>query len=276
MNFKNYHQKKRFGQHWLINKNVLERIKVEAELNEKDFILEIGPGRGALTSKLLDSEIRRLHAIELDKDLFDYLNAKFKKNKNFSLQQGDILSTNLDSINKKITKVVANIPYNITAPILDIFVGKLGLIREYHYKKIIFLMQKDVVDRIISKQGSNNVGALSVRMQLLSKIKKICDVPPSSFSPAPKVFSSLVVFEPFKSELRLDIESEKYIDKLLKVSFNSRRKMLRNTLNSLFSKEELINLTESSKICFDLRPQDLSTRQWIKLAENCIKIKKDK
>ena len=132
MNFKNYHQKKRFGQHWLVNKKILELIIEEADLNKNDFILEIGPGKGSLTSKLLDSSIRKLHAIELDKDLIDYLKIKFKNNKNFSLQQGDILSTNLDSINNKITKVVANIPYTLQANI-DIFVGRLGL------KEIIFI-----------------------------------------------------------------------------------------------------------------------------------------
>ena len=183
MNSKNYHQKKRFGQHWLVNKKILEKIKEIAVLNENDFILEIGPGKGALTSKLLDSEIKKLHAIELDKDLINLLNDKFNNNDKFSLQQGDILTVNLDSINKKITKVIANIPYNITGPILDIFIGRLGIIRNYNYEKIIFLMQKDVVDRIVSKEGSPNAGALSIRMQLLSKIKRVCDVPPSSFSP---------------------------------------------------------------------------------------------
>ncbi len=274
MNFKNYHPKKRFGQHWLINKKILEKIKEVVDLNANDFILEIGPGRGALTTKLLDSEIRKLHAIELDKDLINLLNNKFNDNDKFSLQQGDILSLNLDSINNKFTKVVANIPYNITGPILDIFVGRLGVLRDYNYTKIIFLMQKDVVDRILSKEGSSDAGALSIKMQLLSKIKKICDVAPSSFSPPPKVFSSLVVFEPLKNNLRLDIGVEKYIDKLLRISFNSRRKMLRNTLNSILSNEEINELSESSKICFNLRPQDISIDQWIKLAENCIKIKK--
>jgi len=274
MNSKNYYQKKRFGQHWLVNKKILEKIKEIAVLNENDFILEIGPGKGALTSKLLDSEIKKLHAIELDKDLINLLNDKFNNNDKFSLQQGDILSVNLDSINKKITKVIANIPYNITGPILDIFIGRLGIIRNYNYEKIIFLMQKDVVDRILSKERSPNAGALSIRMQLLSKIKRICDVPPSSFSPPPKVFSSLVVFEPIKNDLRLDISLEKYIDKLLRITFNSRRKMLRNTLNSILSNEEINELSESSKVCFNLRPQDISIDHWIKLAENCIKIKK--
>jgi len=99
-------------------------------------------------------------------------------------------------------------------------------------------------------------------------------VPPSSFSPPPKVFSSLVVFEPIQTNLRLDFTLDKYIDKLLRISFNSTRKMLRNTLNSILSNEEINELSESSKVCFNLRPQDISIDQWIKLAENCIKIKK--
>ena len=102
MNSKNHHQKKRFGQHWLVNKKILEKIKEIAVLNENDFILEIGPGKGALTSKLLDSEIKKLHAIELDKDLINLLNDKFNNNDKFSLQQGDILTVNLNSINKNI------------------------------------------------------------------------------------------------------------------------------------------------------------------------------
>ena len=273
MNTKNYHQKKRFGQHWLVNNLILEKIKEVAELEENDFILEIGPGRGALTSKLLDSKINRLHAVELDKDLIDHLNNRFKDDIKFSLQQGDILSINLDSINKKITKVIANIPYNITGPILDIFIGRLGIISKHNYKKIIFLMQKDVVDRILSKDGDKNAGALSVRMQLMSNIRKICDVPPSSFSPPPKVFSSLVVFEPLRPESRLDINLEKNIDKLLRISFNSRRKMIRNTLNSIFSEDQINQLSESSEICFNSRPQDISIKKWIKLAEACIKIR---
>ena len=274
MNFKSHHQKKRFGQHWLVNNMILEKIKEVSELEKNDFILEIGPGKGALTSKLLDSDISRLHAVELDKDLIELLNKKFKNDEKFSLQQGDILSINLASLNKKITKVIANIPYNITSPILDIFIGRLGQISHNNYKKIIFLMQKDVVDRILSKNGDTNAGAMSVRMQLISKIKRICDVPPSSFNPPPKVFSSLVVFEPLMPEKRLDIKLEKYIDKLLKISFGSRRKMIRNTLNSILSEDEIKKLSKSSEICFNSRPQDISIVEWIKLAEDCIKITK--
>ena len=172
----------------MVNKKILEKIKEIAVLNENDFILEIGPGKGALTSKLLDSEIKKLHAIELDKDLINLLNDKFNNNDKFSLQQGDILTVNLDSINKKDYKSDCKYSLQYNWPNIGYFHRSIGIIRNYNYEKIIFLMQKDVVDRILSKEGSPNAGALSVRMQLLSKIKRICDVPPSSFSPPPKVF----------------------------------------------------------------------------------------
>jgi len=271
MNLKSSIPKKRFGQHWLINDEILEKIKKNADLNEKDFILEIGPGKGALTSRLLDSNIKGLHAVELDMDLIKFLENKFSKKDNFSLEQGDILSINIKN-SSKFTKVVANIPYNITGPILDLFIGRLGKLPKYNLKKIIFLMQKDVVDRIIAKEGNKNNGALSTRIKLLSEVKKICDIHPSSFNPPPKVYSSLVSFTPFSLNSRLDIEIEKNIENLLKVAFNARRKKLRNTLSSVFSKENILDLEKRSEINFNLRPQDISLEKWIKLAKLCISI----
>ncbi len=271
MNLKISIPKKRFGQHWLINDEILEKIKKNAELNEKDFILEIGPGKGALTSRLLDSKIKGLHAVELDIDLIKFLENRFSKKENFSLEQGDILSINIRN-SSKFTKVIANIPYNITGPILDLFIGRLGKLPKYNLKKILFLMQKDVVDRIIAKEGSSNNGALSTRIKLLSRVKKICDVHPTSFKPPPKVYSSLVSFTPLSLSSRLDLEIEKTIENLLKITFNARRKKLRNTLSSIFSKENISILEKQSEINFNMRPQDISVEQWIKLAMHCITI----
>ena len=271
MNLKSYFPKKRFGQHWLTNEKILEKIKKNADLNENDYVLEIGPGKGALTSRLLDSNIKGLHAVELDKDLIRLLENKFSNKEKFSLEQGNILSIDLKNSNK-FTKVVANIPYNITGLILDLFIGRLGKLPKYKLKKIIFLMQKDVVDRIIAKEGNSNNGALSTRIKLLSEVKKICDIEPSSFNPPPKVYSSLVTFTPLALSSRLDLETEKIIENLLKVTFNARRKKLRNTLSSVFSKENISNLEKQSKINFNLRPQDISVEKWIKLAKLCITI----
>jgi len=272
MNLKKRFTKKRFGQHWLINEKILEKIRQTANLDEDDFILEIGPGRGALTSRLLDSKIRGLHAVELDKDLIEFLTKKFSVNEKFSLQQGDILKINFENSKYEFTKVVANIPYNISSPILEKFLGGLGEERKNNIKNIIFLMQKDIVDRIIANEGDRNNGAISTRIKLISNVEKICDVSPSAFYPEPKVFSSLVVFKPLPSNLRLDFKLEKYIDNLLKVTFSARRKKIKNTITSILSKEDIERIEIESGISFDLRPQDLSIEQWINIAKLCINI----
>ena len=272
MNLKKRFTKKRFGQHWLINEKILEKIRQVANLDENDFILEIGPGRGALTSILLDSKIRGLHAVELDKDLIEFLTKKFSVNEKFSLQQGDILKINFENSKYEFTKVVANIPYNISSPILEKFLGGLGEERKNNIKNIIFLMQKDIVDRIIANEGDSNNGAISTRIKLISTVEKICDISPSAFYPQPKVYSSLVVFKPLPSNLRLDFKLEKYIDNLLKVTFSARRKKIKNTITSILSKDDIERIEIESGISFDLRPQDLSIEQWINIAKLCINI----
>ena len=273
MNLKKNLPKKRFGQHWLINQGVLNIIKEAAELNVNDRILEIGPGKGALTSKLLDSDIKSLHSIELDKDLIGYLKNKFSGNKKFSLEQGDVLNSDIELLNEKYTKVIANIPYNITGPILNMFVGKLGEKRRINFNKIIFLMQKDVVDRIIAKETNTNRGALSARIQLISKVTKICNVSATSFDPPPKVDSALIAFEPLPFSSRIEDRLEIYIDKLLKISFNSRRKKIRNTLKNIITKSQFDYINKNSDISLDVRPQDISLNQWITIAKLCINIR---
>tara|TARA_Y100001970_G_scaffold288149_1_gene414640 strand:- start:17045 stop:17875 length:831 start_codon:yes stop_codon:yes gene_type:complete len=276
MNLKNHYTKKFFGQHWLINQKVLEKIIKIADPKNNDIILEIGPGKGALTSKLLESNIKKLHAIELDKDLIQYLNNKFSGINSFSLEQGDILNLDIDSFDYKFTKIIANIPYNITSPLIDKFVGRLGKIQNYNLEKIVFMMQKEVADRIVAKEGSSYVGAISTKIKLISKVEKICDVSPSSFNPPPKVTSSIVVFNPLPQHLRLDKDLEKCLDRLLKVAFNGRRKKLKNTLCSLFSKDEFEYFKNISKINFDSRPQDISIEFWKKMAKCCINIEKSR
>ena len=133
-------------------------------------------------------------------------------------------------------------------------------------------MQKDIVDRIIANEGDSNNGAISTRIKLISTVEKICDVSPSAFYPEPKVYSSLVVFKPLPLNLRLDLKLEKCIDNLLKVTFSSRRKKIKNTMISILRKEDLDKIEIYSGISFELRPQDLSIDQWINIAKLCIKI----
>tara|TARA_Y100000589_G_scaffold310834_1_gene329583 strand:+ start:349 stop:1176 length:828 start_codon:yes stop_codon:yes gene_type:complete len=272
MKLKSFFPKKRFGQHWLINQNVLDKIINNSDLNKDDIVLEIGPGKGALTKRLLDTEIKGLHAVELDRDLIEFLRDRFSKVAKFSIQQDDILSIDLRNFDYKFNKVIANIPYNITGPILEMFLGGLGKRPKYNLEKLVFLMQKEVADRIIAKEGSSNNSALSTRIKLISNVEKICDIPPSSFNPPPKVHSSLVIFNPLPTQSRLDMKTEKFIEKFLKITFNARRKKIRNTIKDILSEDEILILEEMTDVSFDLRPQDLCLTEWVRIAKSYIKI----
>ena len=272
MKLKSFFPKKRFGQHWLINQNVLDKIINNSDLNKDDIVLEIGPGKGALTKRLLDTEIKGLHAVELDRDLIEFLRDRFSKVAKFSIQQDDILSIDLRNFDYKFNKVIANIPYNITGPILEMFLGGLGKRPKYNLEKLVFLMQKEVADRIIAKEGSSNNSALSTRIKLISNVEKICDIPPSSFNPPPKVHSSLVIFNPLPTQSRLDMKTEKFIEKFLKITFNARRKKIRNTIKDILSEDEILILEEMTDVSFDLRPQDLYLTEWVRIAKSYIKI----
>tara|TARA_Y100001970_G_C14254327_1_gene874094 strand:+ start:3380 stop:4210 length:831 start_codon:yes stop_codon:yes gene_type:complete len=268
--FKNHFPRKKFGQHWLKDENVLNKIITSSELCSEDYVLEIGPGKGALTDKLLKTKIKGLHAIEIDRNLIDGLRNRFKSHSNFSLQEGDVLNIKVETPNNEgINKVVANIPYNITGPILEKFIGKLGSEFTCSYKKLVFLMQKEVADRIIAKEGSKNFSALSIKIQLIADLKKVCDVDSKSFSPAPKVRSSVLSFTPKNNIDRETIEIEKLIGKLLNISFREKRKKLRNTLGSIFDENKFEILRNCSGVDFDLRPQQLTILEWISLAKCC-------
>ena len=269
MSFSGHRARKRFGQHWLKDKGVLDKIVAAADLQLEDRVLEIGPGRGALTERLLSSRAAFVHAIELDRDLVIGLQKRFADHPRFSIKEGDVLTVPLTSPDGFLsTKVVANIPYNITGPIFQRLLGRLGMPVETTYKSLVILLQKEVADRILAKPGDSIFSALSVRLQLLARCTKICLVPPSSFKPAPKVFSEVIRIEPYKDKNQLDLELAKKIEILLNTAFLSRRKMLRNTLGSLNCFQKIQMSARSSGISLSQRPQDLSLESWIILAKS--------
>ncbi len=260
--------RKRFGQHWLIDESVLAKIIRSADIQACDRILEIGPGRGALTKKLLDSPADFIHAIEVDRDLVYGLKQRFLNEKRFYLQEGDFLSISLKPMyGIPLNKVVANIPYNITSPLLEKLIGNLGCIPQVQYEKLVLLMQKEVADRITSMPGTTDFSAMSVRMQLLAKTSGICDVPPKCFKPAPKVNSKVVVIEPLKLNEREEQDTEKMVDVLVKKAFSARRKKLKNTLVSLKPLSDLEPIADSLGINLNKRPQELSPMMWVNLAK---------
>ena len=275
MAFSGHVPRKRFGQHWLRDAYVLEKIVIAADLTPGDRILEIGPGRGSLTEKLLKSRASLVHGIELDFDLVDGLNKRFLKNPRFSLQEGDALTVSLmPPDGEPVNKVVANIPYNITSPLLERLLGRLGRPLEVKYQRLVLLLQKEVAQRILALPGQSSFSAMTVRIQLLANCRSVCEVPPSSFSPSPKVFSEVIVLDPLDSEQCLDPELEKTVEALLKTAFSSRSKKLRNTLASIFPLNELEDLAKMQGISLDQRPQEVSPMIWVELAKGLKKLEK--
>ncbi|MFM8544881.1 MAG: ribosomal RNA small subunit methyltransferase A, partial [Vulcanococcus sp.] len=159
MSFAAHRARKRFGQHWLQDETVLQRIVAAAELTPEDTVLEVGPGRGALTERLLASPAAAVRAVELDRDLVQGLHQRFGDNPRFSLSQGDVLTLPLPAA----TAVVANIPYNITGPLLERLVGRLDRPVAEPYRRLVLLVQQEVGERIRARPSSSAYSALSVR-----------------------------------------------------------------------------------------------------------------
>ena len=267
MAFSGHHARKRFAQHWLIDAAVLTQILDAADVQPEDRLLEVGPGRGALTERLLASSASAVHAVELDRDLVSGLRQRFADQARFSLQEGDVLSVPLTLADgRAATKVVANIPYNITGPLLERLLGRLDRPVDHPYQRLVLLLQKEVAQRIRALPGQSCFSALSVRLQLLARCTTVCPVPPRSFKPPPKVHSEVILIEPLAPEQRLEPLLAKRVESLLRQAFLARRKMLRNTLAKVLPAAELNALADDLGISLQQRPQELSPATWVELA----------
>ena len=267
MAFSGHHARKRFAQHWLIDAAVLTQILDAADVQPDDRLLEVGPGRGALTERLLASSASAVHAVELDRDLVSGLRQRFADQPRFSLQEGDVLSVPLTLADgRAATKVVANIPYNITGPLLERLLGRLDRPVDHPYQRLVLLLQKEVAQRIRALPGQSCFSALSVRLQLLAHCTTVCSVPPRSFKPPPKVHSEVILIEPLAPEQRLEPLLAKRVESLLRQAFLARRKMLRNTLAKVLPAAELNALADDLGISLQQRPQELSPATWVELA----------
>ncbi len=262
MSFAAHRARKRFGQHWLVDQAVLARIVTAAELEAADRVLEVGPGRGALTERLLATPAAAVLAVELDRDLVEGLRERFGDHPRFSLISGDGLAVELPAANK----VVANIPYNITGPLLERLVGRLDRPAPQPYDRLVLLVQREVGERIRCQPGSSAYSALSVRMQLLARCRSVCAVPPRCFQPPPKVHSEVIVLDPLPADQQLDPPLARTVEMLLKRCFAARRKMLRNSLAGLLPEADLTSLTDMVGISLQQRPQEIPPAAWVALA----------
>jgi 16S rRNA (adenine1518-N6/adenine1519-N6)-dimethyltransferase len=261
--------KKQFGQHWLRNERVLDRIIQAANLTPIDRVLEIGPGTGILTRRLV-SAASAVVAVEIDRDLCALLVKKMGNIDNFLLLENDFLNLDLEGTLKdfpnfqKTNKVVANIPYNITGPILEKLLGNILHPADRPFESIVLLVQREVADRLYAKPSTKAFGALSIRVQYLAHCELVCPVLARDFSPPPKVDSAVVRLTPRK--LDIAATSPKLLDNLVRLGFGTRRKMLRNNLQSAIDREELIPLLEKLNLSAEVRAEDLSLEQWIQLS----------
>lgn len=267
--------RKLFAQHWLKSEKALDAIIKAAECTQShrsakgDCVLEIGPGTGILTRRLLPL-VQSLVAVEIDRDLCQLLSKQLGKTENFLLLQGDFLTLDLPSYLAafpnfhKPNKVVANIPYNITGPIIEKLLGTIANPNPEPFDSIVLLVQKEVAERLYAKPGSKTFGALSVRVQYLAECELICTVPAGAFHPPPKVDSAVVRLRPRKIEI--PALNPRQLENFLKLGFGSKRKMLRNNLQSVIERDRLSHLLEQLKINPQARAEDLGVQQWVILA----------
>lgn len=265
--------RKQFAQHWLRSDKALNRIVSAAELNSHDRVLEIGPGTGILTRQLLPLA-EAVVAVEIDRDLCELLAKKLGQIDNFLLLQGDFLELDLDALLEPFPafqhprKVVANIPYNITGPILEKLLGTIAHPAADPFERIVLLVQKEVAQRLYARPGSTHFGALSVRVQYLATCEFICDVPAKAFHPPPKVDSAVVRLKP--RSIAIPARSPRHLETLVKLGFASKRKMLRNNLQSVVERDRLVELLESLGINSQVRAEDLSVEQWVSLSNQLV------
>lgn len=267
----NHRPRKQFAQHWLRSEKALNQIVEAAEISASDRILEIGPGTGILTKRILPIA-QSVVAVEIDRDLCQKLAKQLGKTANFLLLQGDFLELDLNALLEpfppfqKPNKVVANIPYNITGPILEKLLGTIAAPAEAPYETIVLLVQKEVAERLYAKPGSKAFGALSVRVQYLADCELICTVGAQAFYPPPKVDSAVVRLRPRPTEPAA--EDPKRLETLVKLGFAAKRKMLRNNLKSVVESDLLTQLLEKLNINPQARAEDLGVSQWVELSHS--------
>ena len=253
---------KKLGQNFLTDKTVIKRIINSAELSSEDLIIEIGPGKGALTGRIA-AIVKKIYAIEKDNFLFGELEQKYASLDNLILINEDALKIDFSSFkDKEKLKFIANLPYNITSPVLSRLTENRNL-----FSTIIIMIQKEVGDRIASKPGNKIYGSLSVMIQSFFDVTHLFTVPPGSFSPKPKVDSVVIKLVPTQQHSSL-IKNTKLFSRVVKSSFSSRRKMINNSLRSEFEKEEINICLGKSGISGKRRAETLGVSEYIELANN--------
>jgi 16S rRNA (adenine1518-N6/adenine1519-N6)-dimethyltransferase len=245
--------KKKFGQNFLKDSSIIHAIIQSIQPLQDDLLVEIGPGLGALTKPLLE-KTKHLFAIELDRDIVNWMQNQYSKN-NITIFNEDVLNFNFHQFDKKI-RIVGNLPYNISTPILFKCIEDIKIITDLH-----FMLQKEVVDRMIAVPSSSEYGRLSVMLQYYFAMEHLVHVPKESFDPEPKVESSFVRLIPYDNYPFVANNIDQF-GKIVKEAFSQRRKTIRNTLKNFMD----VNDFENIDINPQLRAENLSVSDFVKIS----------
>ncbi|MFC1511748.1 16S rRNA (adenine(1518)-N(6)/adenine(1519)-N(6))-dimethyltransferase RsmA [Candidatus Latescibacterota bacterium] len=257
---------KRFGQHFLVNPSIARKIAEASALTPADRVLEIGPGLGILTGELL-IRAEQVTAVEIDRTLIPELTAKFSSNPRFRLIEGDILAVDIGALfkdtGKRIT-VAANIPYNITTPIIALLCANRSLI-----DRAVLMVQREVADRLLAQPGTKTFGLTTLNLSLSAECRRVMNVSPGSFRPPPEVMSTVVALT-FSPEPRFPLADETLFRRLTGAAFRQRRKMLKNSLIPFLASlgvhtEDAHRILQSAGIAPDTRPETVDTGRFVAL-----------
>jgi len=250
--------KKSLGQNFLIDREVLEQIVATTDIANKE-ILEIGPGSGNLTSYILKKKPKKLIVIEKDDELALLLKEKFTNQ--IEIINDDVLKIAEDKISDQRLVVFGNLPYNISTEILSKWIVNIGKI--FWFESLVLMFQKEVAERIVAESNNSKYGRLSILTNWKLNVKKIIYIKPQSFSPRPKIDSSLLLFTP--KEKIFELKSAKNLEMITRVFFSQRRKMLKKPFNQIFTNAK--EVAEKFNIDLNLRPQNLEPEMYFKLTK---------
>ena len=263
----NLKPKKKLGQNFLHDKNIISLIIAKADVENED-VIEIGPGPGILTESILQNKARSLLVIEKD-DSFEANLKKIKSNykNNFDYLINDVIDFDFKKLTKKKYKFVSNLPYNISVP----FILKMIKIKEIiPWKEMILMVQKEVAERITADISTKNYGRLSIMVNLNNDVKKLLNVKPSSFIPRPKVDSTVIKISPKNNYININNE---VFEKIVKVCFSQRRKKIKNNLDQL--NINTISLLELSNIDPDVRAENIDIEGFIRISKTYEELTKE-
>lgn len=251
--------KKRFGQNFLQDQTVIDRILRAFNPKPTDTVIEIGPGQGVLTQPLLQI-LNQLTVVEIDRDLIPALTTLSELG-NIQVLHQDVLTLDLNTLNiTNAARLIGNLPYNISTPLLFHLLNQAEFIQD-----MVFMLQKEVADRLLADVGTKAYGRLTVMLRYRCDVDRLFDVPPEAFCPAPKVYSTMVRLKPKIPDVL--VQDCVFFAKIVGAAFNQRRKKIRNSLSDFLNESEL----QRCGIDVNLRPEDLTVADFVNISNHSVK-----